>query len=214
MTQPHYSDASYPAKRQNDRDGAEDGAGLDAIRDEIKKLWAENALLRDDVKTLRAFVHVTQTAVAAVALMIFVSMIAGCSFADVARVGGGSPPTGGGMKRAPSAGLRLMQTFGLKKKDAPRRYDVSTNIRGRVAGRTVDTDANATVRSDYGIGTFGMDPPAPTVGSSKSSRVLQAGSLELDINEAMLAATPPTPRCPNGAPWLNSTSRPRGGNGR
>ncbi len=161
---------------------------MDAIRDEIKKLWAENALLRDDVKTLRAFVHVTQTAVAAVALMIFVSMIAGCSFADVARVGGGSPPTGGGMKRAPSAGLRLMQTFGLKKKNAPRLYDVSTNIRGRVAGRTVDTDANATVRSDYGIGTFGMDPPAPTVGSSKSSRVLQAGSLELDINEAMLAA--------------------------
>ena len=50
MTQPHYSDASYPAKRQNDRDGAEDGAGLDAIRDEIKKLWAENALLRDDVR--------------------------------------------------------------------------------------------------------------------------------------------------------------------
>jgi hypothetical protein len=188
MTQPHYSDASYPAKRQNDRDGAEDGAGLDAIRDEIKKLWAENALLRDDVKTLRAFVHVTQTAVAAVALMIFVSMIAGCSFADVARVGGGSPPTGGGMKRAPSAGLRLMQTFGLKKKNAPRRYDVSTNIRGRVAGRTVDTDTDATVRSDDGIGTLRANPPAPTDGSSKSSRVLQAGSLELDINEVMLAA--------------------------
>ncbi len=30
MTQLHYSDALYPAKRRNDRDGAKDGAGLDA----------------------------------------------------------------------------------------------------------------------------------------------------------------------------------------
>ena len=29
MMQPHYSDALYPAKRRNDRDGAKDGAGLD-----------------------------------------------------------------------------------------------------------------------------------------------------------------------------------------
>ena len=41
MMQPHYSDASNPAKRRNDRDSAEDCAGLDNIRDEIKKLWAE-----------------------------------------------------------------------------------------------------------------------------------------------------------------------------
>jgi len=185
MTQPHYSDASYPAKHRNDRDSAEDGAGLDAIRDEIKKLWAENAALRDDIKTLGAFVHVARTAVAAIALLMVVSLITGGSFVDVVGVGGGPPPTRGGMERAPSAGLRLMQTFGLKKKNAPRRYDVSTNIRERVAGRTVDADA--TVGSYDGIGTFGVNPPAPSDGSSKSSRGL-AGALELDTDEAMLAA--------------------------
>ena len=83
----YYPDASYPGERRNDRDGAEDGAGLDAIRDEIEKLWAENASLRDDIKTLGAFFHITRTAVAAVALLIVVSMISGGSFVDV--VGGG-----------------------------------------------------------------------------------------------------------------------------
>ena len=187
MTQPHYPDASNPAKRRNVRD-AEDSGGLDAIRDEIKKLWAENASLRDDVKTLGAFVHVTRTAVAAVALLIVVSMISGGSFVDVVGGGGSPPPTRGGMERAPSAGLRLMQTLGLKKKNARRRY-VSTNIRGRVVERAVDADADATVGSDVGLGTFGVDPPAASDGSSKSSRVLQAGALELDIDEAVLAAT-------------------------
>ena len=55
-----------------------------------------------------AFVHVTQTAVAAVALLIVVSMIWGGSFADVVGGGGGPPPTRVGMERAPSAGLWLM----------------------------------------------------------------------------------------------------------
>jgi hypothetical protein len=193
MMQPHYSDTSNPAKLRNDRDGAEDGAGLDAIRDEIKKLWAENASLRDDVETLGAFVRVTRTAVAAVALLIVVSMNSG-GFVDVVGGGGGSPSIArGGMERAPRiAPLRSMPAFGSRNKSARRGYE-PTNIWGRVPERTVDSDpdadadADATVGSDDGIRTFGADPPARADGSP-SSRVLQAGSLELDIDGSMLAA--------------------------
>jgi hypothetical protein len=46
---------SVEAKSRNDRDSTEDCAGLNAIRNEIKKIWAENQGARSAADMLQAY---------------------------------------------------------------------------------------------------------------------------------------------------------------
>jgi hypothetical protein len=168
----NYSYESDTSNRRKDHGGAEVDASLNAIHDEINKLWAENASLRDDVKTLGAFVHVIRTVMLAATLLIVVSFSSGRIVFDVGGRGGASTPPGGEVDWG-STSAQLRQT--------------SANIRGRVAGNSAEVDI-ATGRSDDGIDNFGAEI-SPTISDvSPTSRGLQAGSLELDIDEAILAA--------------------------
>lgn len=162
----------------NHHGGSGVDANINAIHDEIKKLWAENASLRNDVKTLGTFVHVIRTAMLAVALLIVLSFSSGRIVFNVGGKGGGvspSPFRGVADWGSTSARLRPLQT--------------SANVRGRVvAGNTAEIDI-ATMRLDDGIVAIAADS-SRTISdvSSPISRGLQAGSLELDIDEALLAA--------------------------
>ncbi|KAL3797761.1 hypothetical protein ACHAW5_004376 [Stephanodiscus triporus] len=179
MTPPHYTDASNPAEWGEYRDGYKDDAGLEVIRDEIKKLWAVNSSLRDEVRKLEAFVRVVRTVAAVATTIVVASLI---SVVPVARRGRGVVAVVGGDGR----GGMDWDWAGRRHDDAP------ASVRGRGgAGRTADaTDADA--GSDDGVGTFGVEiPPAPADASS-SSRALQGGSLELDIDEALMAAVAAT----------------------
>ncbi len=147
MTPPHYTDASNPnispAERGKYCDGYMDDAGLEDIRDEIKKLWAVNSSLRDDVRKLETFVRVVRSVAAVATTIVVASLI---SAVPVARRGRGVVAVvGGGGRR------------GMDWDWAGRRHDdAPASVRGRGgAGRTADaTDADA--GSDDGVGTFGV----------------------------------------------------------
>ncbi len=174
----NHSDDSGTTKLRGYRGGDGFDVSLNTIHDEIKKLWAENASLRNDVKTLGTFVHVIRLAMLAVALLIVLSFSSGRIVFNIGGNGGGvspSPFRGVADWGSTSARLRPLQT--------------SANVRGRVvAGNTAAIEI-ATMRLDDGIVAIAADSSCTISDvSSPISRGLQAGSLELDIDEALLAA--------------------------